>query len=430
MTTRPESEKPRPVINQNKAFLVALILTGLMVFALPFSNSVFLPGAIMAIAGIVVFIRHRQALWSERWIRWLLILMMALWLPQIVALLVAVNFERALRTALTYPLYTLAMLPMLWVARERDIATPLLYLTTGLAVFWSLDGLLQFTIGANIFGHPYNGSRISGLFYPDLSLGIVLAGTVPLVLEASRRLTRRHRLYALAPIIVFVTIVLAGSRAAIISSLIAIAGYGLFLIWFYRPQAKTVATLSLILTLTSITALWMSPETRNRLLVVSEIFDMNLDSFNAATSKRGTIWLAASAVALDEPLLGVGVRGVERTAHERGYTDMEFSHVHFFGLDVLVSTGFIGLLSYLSALVGILLALWQKAKANRSLSPFCVTAGLTIITIFNPINAHWTIYSSYASTMGYLFIGIAIALLVQTNSSQSYASRVSSARAQ
>lgn len=154
--------------------------------------------------------------------RWMLVLMAALWLPQVLALTGAINFERALRTASTYPLYALSMVPLLWLVRQRDIVTPLLYLTLALAVIWSLDGLLQFGTGSNILGYPYNGRRVAGLFYPDLSLGIVLAHLLPLVLGASQRLYHHTRLATRIPILVRSVIILTGSRSAMLTMLIAI----------------------------------------------------------------------------------------------------------------------------------------------------------------------------------------------------------------
>lgn len=387
-------------------------LTGLALFALPFSNSVFAPGALLALVGIGILIRHFRAIWAEPWMRWMLVLMAALWLPQVLALTGAINFERALRTASTYPLYALSMVPLLWLVRQRDIVTPLLYLTLALAVIWSLDGLLQFVTGSNILGYPYNGRRVAGLFYPDLSLGIVLAHLLPLVLEASRRLAEKNRLSALLPILVIGVIILSGSRSAILMMLISISIYASFLVWFYRPRILTVVTVLAAVATGLAATLWVSPEARDRVTVVSRIAELNLEGVDAATSKRGTIWVAAWQVAADEPVLGVGVRGVEPAAHARGYTDMRFAHVHLYGLDVLAATGWVGLVSYLLGFAAILWVLIRSAFRHKPLSPLFAMAALGVIAAFNPLNAHWTIYSSYAASIGWITVGIGLAALV------------------
>lgn len=191
-------------------------------FALPFGTGVFLPLVFLALGGLGLAARHSRTIWVERWIRWALLLLLALWVPQLVSLTVAVDFDRALRTALTYPLFAIAILPLLWVARRRDVATPLLYVVLALAVFWSLDGVFQFVTGANLLGYPYNGRRIDGLFHPNMRLGIVLAHLLPFVLEASRRLASRNRLAAVLPLIVVIAILLSGSRAAMLATLITL----------------------------------------------------------------------------------------------------------------------------------------------------------------------------------------------------------------
>lgn len=388
-------------------------LTGLAIFVLPFSNSVFAPGAILALAGMGILIRHFRAIWAERWMRWMLVLMAALWLPQVLALTGAINFERALRTASTYPLYALSMVPLLWLARQRDVVTPLLYLTLGLSVIWSLDGILEFFTGSNILGYPYNGRRVAGLFYPGLSLGIVLAHLLPFVLEASRRLAKKNSTAIFLPALVAIVIVLSGSRAAILMMMISSVGYGIFLSWYYRPRLLTIAAAGAAVVLGLGATLWVSPDTRDRVTVVARIAEMNVEAVDAATSKRGNLWLTAWQVATDDPVLGVGVRGVEPAAHARGYTEREFAHVHLYGLEVLVATGLIGLVSYLGAFSALLFALIRVAQKHRPLSPLAATAALAVIAAANPINAHWTPYGSYAASVGWIVIGMGLAALVQ-----------------
>lgn len=388
-------------------------LTGLAVLALPFGNSAFVPGAILAIAGLAILVRHYRTVWRSLWTRWILVLMAALWLPQVVALTGAVNFERALKTASTYPLYALSMLPLLWVCRQRDIATPLLYSVLAIAVFWSLDGMAEFVFGSNILGNSYNGRRVAGLFYPDLSLGIVLSQMLPLIFEASRRLFQQTGFSVLLPMPVLSVIVLSGSRAAMLTMLISVVLYGAFLAWHYRPGRKKLAAFVSLLVVVLVVTLWISPASRDRLAVVSRLAEMNVEAVDAATSKRGTLWIAAWKVAMDQPLLGVGVRGFEPAAKERGYIQSGYSHVHLYGLDVLVATGGIGLLAYLAALVGVIHRLWRAGIANPATAPVAMAGGLTIIGSLNPINAHWTIYSSYSAAVAWIFIGISFALLVR-----------------
>ncbi|WP_028485007.1 O-antigen ligase [Thioalkalivibrio sp. ALE17] len=396
------------------SLMLVLALAGLALFVLPFGTGVFFPLAALSLAGLVLLAVGLPGLWAERWIRWALLLLLALWVPQLLSLIVAVDFDRALRTALTYPLFAIAILPLLWFARRRDVGTPLLYVVLALAVFWSLDGIFQFVTGANVLGYPYNGRRIDGLFHPNMRLGIVLAHFLPFVLEASRRLTYTNRLAALLPLIVIVAILLSGSRAAMVATLIVLFVYGLFLVGYYQLRMRTVSAFLSILVLGIVVALWASPETRDRLAVVSKASELSIEAIDEATARRGTIWLASWRVAMDEPILGVGVRGVEPVAEARGYTDMAFAHIHLYFLDVLVSTGIVGLVAYMGMLLAILLALWRRARrSERDLLPLYVVGGVAIFVALNPVNVHWTIYSSYTTAVLWLVVALALAPLVR-----------------
>ncbi|WP_018876019.1 O-antigen ligase family protein [Thioalkalivibrio sp. ALE31] len=398
----------------HQGYWLVVGVAALALFVLPFGTGVFLPLALLALGGLALVAFRLPALWSEVWIRWVLLLLLALWLPQLLALSVAVDFDRALRTALTYPLFAAAILPLLWFARHRDVATPLLYGVLALAVFWSLDGIFQFVTGANVLGYPYNGRRIDGLFHPNLRLGIVLAHFLPFVLEASRRLTYTNRLAALLPLIVIVAILLSGSRAAMVATLIVLFVYGLFLVGYYQLRMRTVSAFLSILVLGIVVALWVSPETRDRLAVVSKASELSIEAIDEATAKRGTIWFASWRVAMDEPILGVGVRGVEPVAEARGYTDMAFAHIHLYFLDVLVSTGIVGLVAYMGVLLAILLALWRRARrSERDLLPLYVVGGVAIFVALNPVNVHWTIYSSYTTAVLWLVVALALVPLVR-----------------
>lgn len=123
--------------------------------------------------------------------------------------------------------------------------------------------------------------------------------------------------------------------------------------------------------------------------------------------------MAIAQVVADNPAVGVGVRGVEQAANDRGYIDRNFVHAHFYGLDVLVSTGVVGLTAYLVALGGFLVAILKAARGGLISPPAAMAAALTLFGAMNPIYAHWTTYSSYAMSVAWLSIGLALPLLVE-----------------
>ena len=83
-----------------------------------------------------------------------------------------------------------------------------------LCAFWSIDASWQLVHGFNLLGFPYQGGRLSGIFHPDLKLGIVLATVSPFVFEAVRQLAVRCVWVVLTLIPFFAVIVLSGSRSS------------------------------------------------------------------------------------------------------------------------------------------------------------------------------------------------------------------------
>lgn len=385
--------------------IVGLTILTFLVF--PFGRSANAPLAILALIGLWLLATHWREVRTQLVTRWLLILVAALWIPQWLALPGAVNFERAWNDAIYYPLFGIAALPIIWAAMRHEVVPLVLYCLLVIVFVWSLDGLLQFATGSNVFGFPYNGRRLSGLFHPNLTMGVVIAHLLPLLLEATRRLMRWCRLWGLVMLPILAVVMLSGSRSAMLLMLFGLVLYGALMIWFYRPRWYWIVGAVAVVIVGMAGTLVVSPETRDRVERVGKIVEMDRESFNQATSRRGDVWLSGWEVAKDDPWLGVGVRGYELAAVERGYTDHPYMHLHFFALDVQVSTGLVGLLAYLSAYLAFLVVLW-RAGGNMAAGVGVVAVGLALL----PINTHFGFYASYTLAIIWPIIGLAAALVV------------------
>ncbi|MFI9653063.1 O-antigen ligase family protein [Guyparkeria halopsychrophila] len=398
---------PRIFPDWDRLTLAIVGLTILVFLVFPFGRSANAPLAFLAFIGIWLLFVHGRELVAQRVTRWLLVLIVALWLPQLLALTGAVNFDRAWSDALYYPLFGIAALPIVWAAMRHDVLPAILYSLLAIVFVWALDGLWQFATGTNVLGFPYNGRRLSGLFGENLTMGVVIAHLLPLLLEATRRLMRSCRLWGLAILPILAVILLSGSRSAMLLMILGLIGYGIFLLWYVRPRWYWVVG-AIVLAVTAFAAtLAVSPETRERVEVATKVFELDRESFNQATSKRGDVWLAGWEVAKDDPWLGVGVRGYEIAAVERGYTDTPYMHLHFFALDVQVSTGLVGLLAYLVAYIGFLLVLLRQ-QAGMPGGVAIVAVGLALF----PFNTHFGFYASYTLAIIWPVIGLAVALAV------------------
>ncbi|MDG4867867.1 O-antigen ligase family protein [Guyparkeria sp. 1SP6A2] len=385
--------------------IVGLVILTFLVF--PFGRSVNAPLAFLALIALWLLATRWQDIWADQVGRWLLILIAALWVPQLLALPGAANFERAWGGALYYPFYGLTALPLIWAARRHDVMPVLLYALLAIVFVWAIDGLWQFASGANLLGFPYDGRRLSGLFHPNLTMGVVIAHLLPLLLEAARRLMLRHAAWGLLILPILAVIVLSGTRSAMLVMLLGLAAYGALIVWHYRPRWYWVVGALIVVVAGIAATLGFSPETRDRVQVATKVLEMDLESFNQATAKRGDAWVAGWKVAQDDPWLGVGVRGFESAVVKRGYADIPYSHLHFFALDVQVSTGLVGLLAYLLAYGAFLFVLWRQGMG--------VAAGVAVIAaglVLWPINTHFGFYASYTQAIIWPIIGLAVALAV------------------
>ena len=107
----------------------------------------------------------------------------------------------------------------------------LLFACYGVMLFMSLDGLLQWATGSNIFGYPsFSDRRIVGIFYPRPYLSLFLAIFSPVYYEAVRKLSVRYRWAWLSLFPLFAVILLGASRTAWMLSFFATLGYGYYYI--------------------------------------------------------------------------------------------------------------------------------------------------------------------------------------------------------
>ena len=134
--------------------------------------------------------RPREVLGDDG-LRLLLVLFLCVWLPMAVAAVDAVDPVQSWRKVLSFPVFFLAGAYVVRATRHQAELRRLLLGVWAVCIIWSIDASWQFVHELNLFGFPYQGGRVSGIFHPDLKLGIVLATVSPLVLEATRQLAER-----------------------------------------------------------------------------------------------------------------------------------------------------------------------------------------------------------------------------------------------
>lgn len=325
--------------------------------------------------------------------------------PLLITSVSAYKVDKTLITALYCILFAVAGVYVIRRFAESFCADFLFYGIAAILIFWTFDALIQYFVGHNLFGWPYNGFRLTGVFHPKMRIGIVFAHLSPFLIEAGRRLSQRsghnwHWVF-LAPFLAVV--LLSGSRSAWLTLLIVSFVY--FVILLRHRAFKVIGQALLLLALSASVSVLVSESLQVKLTQTVSGFSTDPEALNEATSLRVDVWRGAWQLFLDSPVTGVGVKALGDLGFQRGYTFIPFGHAHFYGLDVLMVTGIIGFVAYLVAF-GLVFwkaagSVWNETKAF----PFWLAAAAMML----PLNMHWEFYGVRSIAWLWMLIFMAFA---------------------
>ena len=377
------------------------------------------PLAMMAALGIYRVGREPQSIYRDRTQRVLLFLFLCLWLPQLVSLVGAVNLERSARIALLYPLYLFCGVFILRELARPGNLTRLSLALLLIVVFWCVDGLVQYATGTNLLGYPYQDGMLSGMFYPKLRLGIILAVLVPIALEAVRNVNR-DSLYPWLLLIPFtVVVVLSGRRSAWLMLLIGLSAYLPLVFISLSSRARYIIAGALCVAVVLVgTVFYKSPDINRRIVLLTGILGSEYQA-ERATSMRTPIWDTAGNMFRDNWLNGVGPRGFRYAYRDYAEEDNYFvrqgqdgqTHPHLVFLEIAVETGVIGLIGFILFYL-VILRYWWRGRHSTITGAW--TAALLAATF--PLNAHLAFYGSYWSGFLWLLIACMLAAVLPRQS--------------
>ena len=382
------------------------------------------PLAMMAALGIYRVGREPQSIYRDRTQRVLLFLFLCLWLPQLVSLVGAVNLERSARIALLYPLYLFCGVFILRELARPGNLTRLSLALLLIVVFWCVDALVQYSTGTNLFGYPYQDGMLSGMFYPKLRLGIILAVLVPIALETAKNVNRdnvnRDSLYPWLLLIPFtVVVLLSGRRSAWLMLLIGLSAYLPLVFISLSSRARYIIAGALCVAVVLVgTVFYKSPDINRRIVLLTGILGSEYQA-ERATSMRTPIWDTAGNMFRDNWLNGVGPRGFRYAYRDYAEEDNYFvrqgqdgqTHPHLVFLEIAVETGVIGLIGFILFYLVILRYWW---RGRHSTINGAWTAALLAATF--PLNAHLAFYGSYWSGFLWLLIACVLAAVLPRQS--------------
>ncbi len=382
-------------IKQNY-FITGVFILAFMVMAWsPFFGGPRLFSFLLALMGIGLLWKQRDAVWQQPAVRRLSIIFLLLWIPILISLPGSYDFKGTLVVACLLLLFYPMGVVLVHVFRDTQLRERLALWITVLLIVWVIDGLIQFIFGRDLLGIPtYDARRVVGIFGNNTHFGIYLATLTPLLIMT---LLRRSRLLAAVMVTLTATVVvLTGIRHAWVMFGLACA----LLLYTYPFRHKVLALGTVAGVVCLAVAVSFSPIVQMKYEQTVSGFEWSYEGIDRVLTHRLKIWETATRMANARPLTGVGVQAI-REAYEhyerepgtfRKATGASVNHAHHAYFSVLAESGYTGLLGLLG-IWGLLLRWYfsRPRKQRRQALPYAM--GL-LVAMF-PLNSQPILYTGW-----------------------------------
>ena len=391
---------------------------------LPFGGLYNVPLLVLCGLGLRCLASRPREVLEDDGVHLLLMLFLCIWLPMTIAAVDGVNPVQSWRKVVSFPVFFLAGIYVVKAIRCKSDFRRLLIGVWAICIFWSIDASWQFMHGFNLFGFPYHGGRVSGIFFPDLKLGIVLAAVSPLILEAMRQLMGRSVWVLSALIPLFATIILSGSRSSWIVLFVVLGVYGWYLFrWADAPKVRGRAILRVaaVGVLACGVLAYTFPQAANqmhelfvkRATPVASLLSGDRAKVDGAIEARLSAWKAVGRIFRVHWFNGVGPRGF-REVHADYASESDpyvsrgkaLNFPHLLVLEIAAETGMVGLLGYLIALTVLVRRLLDMDRAQLAHGfPYW----LAIVVVLFPLATHLAFYAHFMGALIWWTIAISTA---------------------
>jgi len=360
--------QPDKIIQLNKSILAkySWLIVLLYIALLPTKSFYNIPIIILAAAGIILIYLHRNICYENDNIKRFGLVFLCIWVPMVLSLPDAVNFQESFRKVLTFTAYYLmgvAVISLLTNEARRK------YLINGigvLLVIWCLDAVWQSYAGSNLLGYPYE-TQLSGVFYPKFRLGLILAILSPFYFEFIRHHAKKYSWLTLLLIPYIYVIILSGNKNSWVMLVISVFLYTIYLNYSgsLSRLKKSHVINALVICVAGIILLSnvdkIVPENKAnrieaRMHSMISLLSGDIDNAGATFQDRIIIWEGAIRVSRDHWINGVGPRGFRYIVDDYIVTDDKYyisevahgsTHPHQIVLEILTETGIIGVIGYL-----------------------------------------------------------------------------------
>ena len=369
---------------------------------------------VLALLGGYLFWR-KEAVVTDPSLRQMWFWLGCLAVPALCSIFDSALMDRSIRTLLRMMSFGLVAVVLIQMPPS---ATGLKKITIGVALaigFFCLDGIFQKVIGHNIIGNAlwsdqFNPTRITGFL--GLNYAWVLMVLSPWLFEGCRLLDGRGLAYWIAIPLLFVAVILGGSRASGVLLVISVLTYATLIGARLGGSASAKFVVPVFASLLgSVVLLAANPELGDRWLAVTGVFPGGAGDAAEILSWRPYLWDAAIALFLEHPINGVGMRafGVSSETLLAGYGVADRLpgaaynwSPHLSVLEVAADLGTIGLLGY--AILLVTLVRWLINAPVPAIAP-----GLTALMALFPLGSTLSLFAPRVSAVAWISIAAALA---------------------
>ena len=323
-------------------------------------------------------------------------------LPGLLSLPGAVDFDRALSTAVRFAAYGLAGLLFLRLSPSDSQWPNTVLWMTGLLVLWSLDGIVQEWRGVSLSGYSLftglpEGHKVTGSM--GLDYGPNLAVLSPFLFETLRLHGRRLPLLWLTVPLLAAAVSLSASRYSALLLLVSAILFGALWMRGRSLNLYWTAALAVVLAIGGLVLpILLVPHLAERLLLLGGILSLSEVEANAALAFRPELWKASWVLFTENWLNGVGLRGASGAmypilAASDFFPDAMLSrtwHPHLGILEVAADTGVLGVLGYLLFLI--MLVRWMLVTNAAGQGVATTFYCIALLAIF-PLSSALSMYS-------------------------------------
>jgi len=384
-----------------------------------------IPISILAAAGIILIYLRRDICYENDNIKRFGMVFLCIWIPMVLSLPDAVNFQESFRKVLTFTAYYLMGIAVISLLTSEVRRQHLINGMGVVLVIWCLDAVWQSYTGSNLLGFPYE-TQLSGVFYPKFRLGLILAILSPFYFEFIRHHAKKYSWLTLLLIPYIYVIILSGNKSSWVMLVISVLLYIIYLklSGFFSRFKKSQVIIVLIICFAGLALLSnvdkIIPKNKvtwieGRMHSIISLLSGDIDNAGATFQDRIMIWEGAIRVSRDHWINGVGPRGFRYIVDDYIVTDDKYyisevahgsTHPHQIVLEIMTETGIIGVIGYL---IFFILILKEAMKLIREKNYNALPWIFPVIIAVFPINMYKAFYGHYTATLIWVLIALSFA---------------------